>query len=205
MRLKLFAAAAVIILIGFYLFAQKTQAPTTDSEIIVTDTPNEEVAENNQSGVSTEEEPAETTENQTVAEQPQTTPTPAPYTPPAPEPQSEPVSSLPFYATVTYDGDEFTPSEITIIEGGTVRFVNIGDVPMWVASDNHPTHTRYPIKDEETDCIGSSFDQCESVELGGSWSFAFTRIGTFGYHNHMRAKDTGEVTVMSREEYEKKN
>ncbi len=108
--------------------------------------------------------------------------------------------TYPYTAVVVYNGDRFIPEEVTVIAGGTVRFVNTSDKEMWVASDNHPTHTRYPIKDE-SDCRGSSFDQCKAVGGGESWSFAFTRTGTWGYHNHMRAQDGGEVVVRTEEEY----
>jgi plastocyanin len=101
---------------------------------------------------------------------------------------------------VVYDGDRFIPEKVTVIVGGAVRFVNTSDKEMWIASDNHPTHTRYPVK-SETDCKGSSFDQCVAVGSGGSWSFTFTRTGTWGYHNHMRAQDNGDVVVRTEEEY----
>ena len=116
------------------------------------------------------------------------------YTPPISTP------SLPYSATVFYDGDRFIPDTVTIIEGGTVRFMNTGTEKMWIGADNHPTHDRYPIKND-TDCLGSSFDQCTAVGNGISWSYTFARTGTWGYHNHTRARDTGSVIVMTKEEY----
>jgi plastocyanin len=116
----------------------------------------------------------------------------------APKPATRP--SLPYTATVIYDGSEFIPEEVTVIEGGTVTFVNQSDKKMWIATDNHPTHDRYPIK-SETSCSGNAFDQCTSVTRGGSWSFTFARTSTWGYHNHSGATARGEVVVKTAEKY----
>src|SRR3989344_1358485 len=40
---------------------------------------------------------------------------------------------------VTYSNSGFSPAEITINKGDTVRFVNSVDLNMWVASAMHPT------------------------------------------------------------------
>ncbi len=118
----------------------------------------------------------------------------------SPKTSAKPTPSLPFSAVVVYDGDRFIPDKVTVIAGGAVRFVNTSNQEMWIASDNHPTHTRYPVK-SETDCKGSSFDQCAAIGSGESWSFTFTRTGTWGYHNHIHAQDTGDVVVRTEEEY----
>jgi len=128
-----------------------------------------------------------------VTETPVTTPKPT-----APSPK--PTPTLPYSATVVYDGDRFIPDAVTIIEGGTIRFMNTSSEKMWIGADNHPMHDRYPVK-SDGDCFGSSFDQCTAVGNGTSWSYTFTRTGTWGYHNHTRARDTGSVTVMTKEEY----
>ncbi len=131
--------------------------------------------------------------------------TPAGETVVPPKPTPAPVATtkaptLPYSATIVYDGDRFIPEMVTIIEGGTVRFMNTSTEKMWIGADNHPAHDRYPVK-SEGDCLGSSFDQCASVGSGASWSYTFTRTGTWGYHNHARARDTGSVKVMTSEEY----
>jgi hypothetical protein len=119
-----------------------------------------------------------------------------------PPPQTTPSApTLPYSATIIYDGGRFIPDEVTIVEGGTVRFINNSEyVKMWIASNNHPTHTIYPIK-TDSDCKGSSFDQCASVGLSGSWSFKFDRFGDWGFHNHERGKDTGKVHVLRVADY----
>jgi plastocyanin len=107
---------------------------------------------------------------------------------------------LPYIETVTYNGSSFVPSNITIIEGGSVRFVNTSTSKMWVASDDHPTHAGYPIK-SEYDCLGSSFDQCEATVKDTAWTYTFSRTGTWAYHNHENPEHVGSVTVMTEEEY----
>ncbi len=103
-------------------------------------------------------------------------------------------------AVITYDGSEFIPETLTIIEGSTVTFKNDSDARMWIGADDHPTHNNYPVKND-SDCLGSSFDQCAAVEKGGEWSYTFTEVGTWGYHNHAKARSAGTVIVQTEEEY----
>lgn len=132
-----------------------------------------------------------------------TTPTPVPTTT-QPTPTSTATervpASLPRSVTVVYDGTNFTPRDVTIIEGGTVKFVNVSDQKMWVGSNDHPTHTLYPVQ-SDSDCLGSSFDQCTATGKDSSWSYTFTRVGAWAYHNHVRARNGGSVTVVTEEEY----
>jgi len=109
-------------------------------------------------------------------------------------PTSAPASTAAPAATVTYTATGFEPNTITISKGDTVRFVNNSGRGMWVASNIHPTHTEYPIK-SPGDCLGSSFDECQAVADGESWDFEFDAVGSFNYHNHVRARDTGTVVV----------
>lgn len=106
----------------------------------------------------------------------------------------------PFIGTVYYDGSTFIPETITIVQGGTVQFVNIGEREMWIGSNNHPDHKRYPVK-SATDCLGSSFDQCGATGKGSTWSFTFTELGEWRYHNHTRPIDEGDVIVLTKEQY----
>jgi len=95
---------------------------------------------------------------------------------------------------VTYTAEGFEPESVTINKGQTVRFVNQSSRNMWVGSDDHPTHTKYPVKAED-DCLGSSFDSCRGLPVGESWSFTFTETGSWGYHNHTQAGHRGVVIV----------
>jgi hypothetical protein len=71
---------------------------------------------------------------------------------------------------------------------------------MWTAADLHPTHTEYDGTDTKTHCTNGSanngtFDDCSATPAGASYDFTFTKAGTFDYHNHTRADDTGTVIV----------
>lgn len=87
--------------------------------------------------------------------------------------------------TVNYTGSGFSPNTVTINAGDTVRFVNTGQTAaVWPASNPHPIHTDAP-----------GFDARRPLDTGGSYSFTFTRAGTFGYHNHLNLAQTGTVVV----------
>lgn len=95
---------------------------------------------------------------------------------------------------VIYTDAGFDPKEMTIVAGETVTFVNKSTRPFWVASNIHPTHTLYP-ESSDSDCLGSTFDACGSMAPGSAWSFTFTKVGTWGYHDHTNPTRTGSVTV----------
>ncbi len=95
---------------------------------------------------------------------------------------------------VTFDGDVFEPSEITVEKGTRVRFLNESDVEVWPASAIHPTHSIYPEK-SESDCLGSSFDSCRPILRGEFFAFTFDVAGEWRYHDHVRAYKTGVITV----------
>jgi plastocyanin len=105
------------------------------------------------------------------------------------------VPAVPMSATITYTSGGFSPKSVTIAKGGTVTFVNKSGSGMWVASDQHPTHTAYAGTTRSEHCpdaVGSAFDQCTS---GDSYSFTFGKAGSWDYHNHVRASDGGMVVV----------
>lgn len=96
---------------------------------------------------------------------------------------------------VTYTEAGFSPASITVKKGESVTFVNEGDGRMWVGADEHPTHTEYDGTSRSEHCMGgasASFDQCGA---GDSYTFTFTKVGTWGYHNHALANHTGTVVV----------
>ena len=111
---------------------------------------------------------------------------------PAPtNPQSAPETKT---FTVNYDAKGFTPNSIEIKVGDTVDFKNIGGIlkkippesaeKMWVASNPHPSHTDYP-----------EFDAKKNYKNDETYSFTFTKAGTWGYHNHLDPGKTGIVIV----------
>lgn len=78
----------------------------------------------------------------------------------------------------------FIPAKVTVKLGDTVEWANESSKEMWVASAPHPSHTDYP-----------EFDQLKGVPGGGSYSFTFTKPGTWKYHNHLNPGNFGSVEV----------
>lgn len=93
-----------------------------------------------------------------------------------------PTQPAPKTVTVTYTSS-FSPSTVTINAGDTVKFVNDSNRDIQPSSDNHPSHTIYP-----------EFE-APDIPPGSSWSFTFTKLGTWGYHDHNLASKTGTVVV----------
>lgn len=105
------------------------------------------------------------------------------------------VSTAPMAATVTFSDAGFSPTSVTVAKGGTVTFTNTSSRSMWVAADEHPTHTEYDGTSRTQHCAttpSASFDQCSN---GTTYSFTFTKAGTFNYHNHSAAQYQGTVVV----------
>lgn len=94
--------------------------------------------------------------------------------------------------TVEMTSSGFSPKEVTVKKGGTITFVNQDSIEHWPASAMHPTHTVYPTNGG---CIGSTFDACNGVLPGESWSFTFDSVGSWSYHDHLNPGMTGKVIV----------
>lgn len=82
---------------------------------------------------------------------------------------------------VEFSGTGFLPATVTVKKGTTVKFVNKSSTTMWVASAVHPTHQLLP-----------GFDQ---LATGDSYSYTFTKIGSWAYHNHRPLVSGGTVVV----------
>ncbi len=97
---------------------------------------------------------------------------------------TEGASGVMAQATVRYIDGGFMPSQVTVKSGGTVEWINEGNMLMWVASTPHPTHTDLP-----------GFDQRIAVGQGQTYAFTFTKAGTWKYHNHINPTHKGIVVV----------
>lgn len=86
--------------------------------------------------------------------------------------------------TITYTDNGFSPQTITVKVGTPVTFVNQSSTGMWVASNPHPVHTDLP-----------GFDEKQSVDSGGSYTYTFEKVGSWGFHNHRNPSDGGTVIV----------
>jgi plastocyanin len=77
----------------------------------------------------------------------------------------------------------FSPAEITIKSGDTVKWTNQDEAPHLVASDPHPTHTDLPGLESK------------SLAKGDSYEFTFEKTGTYGYHCHLHPSMKGKIVV----------
>jgi plastocyanin len=86
--------------------------------------------------------------------------------------------------TVFYTSGVFSPTNIQIAIGDTIRFRNDSLSPVRVISDPHPLHTDLP-----------GFDSVSEVPPQGSFTFTFVTKGIFGYHNETDPSQQGTVIV----------
>ncbi len=106
-------------------------------------------------------------------------------------------STVPMQATVTYGPNGFSPSTVTIRQGGVVTFVNQSSGKMWIGANPHPTHEGYDSTTKNQHCVSGyagpvPFDQCSA---GANYSFTFSKIGSWSYHNHANSSDVGTIVV----------
>ncbi|MFI5260494.1 MAG: plastocyanin/azurin family copper-binding protein [Candidatus Paceibacteria bacterium] len=104
---------------------------------------------------------------------------------------------------VIYGAQGFSPANVTVPVGTKVTFINQNGDEMWIASDPHPTHQGYDGTTKDQHCAvgytgATPFDECAAGGRGTSYSFTFTKVGTWGYHNHGAASDKGTVTVTAK-------
>lgn len=85
--------------------------------------------------------------------------------------------------TITFDGNSFSPSELTVPAGTTVTITNTSSREIQFDSDPHPAHTDNPELNVGT------------VEPGQSETFTVTTTGEHGFHDHLSANITGTLTV----------
>jgi plastocyanin len=80
-------------------------------------------------------------------------------------------------------GVGFMPSTMTVAPNTRVTWIAIDDFMPFVASDPHPTHTDLPGLSSGT------------LGMGETYSFTFSQLGTWGYHDHNASQFTGKVIV----------
>ena len=85
---------------------------------------------------------------------------------------------------ISYDGDKFTPSTLTIKVGDIIVFKNQSKASFWPASNPHPTHTDY-----------SELDPKQPISAGKTFQFKFTKVGTWGFHDHLNPRAYGKINV----------
>lgn len=102
---------------------------------------------------------------------------------PIPPKETPPPTVVRTYS-IGYTDNCFTPADITINRGEAVRFTNNSTRDMWPASDKHPSHSLYP-----------EFDSTGTIAPGDSYTFTFAKAGTWDYHDHLKLKCGGTITV----------
>lgn len=80
--------------------------------------------------------------------------------------------------TVSYRNGLFSPTNLRIHAGDTVRFKNEGIFPIRIVGD---------------DLVG--FDSVGDVPQGSFFSFTFAAKGIFGYHNNKSPDETATIIV----------
>ncbi|MBI4160679.1 MAG: hypothetical protein HY506_02115 [Candidatus Yanofskybacteria bacterium] len=86
--------------------------------------------------------------------------------------------------TVYYDFGVFSPTNIRIHAGDSIKFQNDSRLPVRVVSDS---------TDGVIDLIG--FDSIGDIPSGGIFSFTFSKEGIFGYYNFRNPAEEGSVIV----------
>ena len=120
---------------------------------------------------------ATTTDNTTTDNSKQET-----YTTPATDNGMDTIP--PQTASVSITAAGFNPQKLTVKSGTVVVFKNDDTAGHWPASAPHPTHTDLP-----------GFDSLKPIPPGGTYSYTFTKVGTWNYHDHLKASLFGSVTV----------
>lgn len=99
---------------------------------------------------------------------------------------------------IAYSDAGYLPSILTIKAGETVMFKNQSAQNVWTASAMHPTHILYsgtPLSEHCPDSADTSFDACKGIPPGDSWSFTFTKVGAWSYHDHLHPTLFGKIVV----------
>lgn len=86
--------------------------------------------------------------------------------------------------TITYTDKGFLPASYMIKTGGTVTVINQSSRDLEFSSNNHPAHT------DEAEL------NMDTLAPGKSGTFTVTKVGTWGFHNHLTPDDTGSLMVM---------
>ena len=103
---------------------------------------------------------------------------------PSPTPTPAPSSIVAKEVTVDITASGFSPAEVRIKAGDTVKFINKDTKKRWPASGPHPQHTTCP-----------GFDAKPGINPGESYSFTFTEVKTCPMHDHLDPTQFGKIIV----------
>lgn len=86
--------------------------------------------------------------------------------------------------TISHKSGVFSPTNLRIHSGDTVRFKNDGLLAIRVVSDPHPEHNNL---------VG--FDSVGDIPAGSFFTFTFAAKGVFSYHNEKDVNQAGTIIV----------
>lgn len=86
-------------------------------------------------------------------------------------------------ATITYTNEGFSPSTTTVKKGATITVTNQSSADLMFSSADHPTHLLQPELNMGT------------LKPGESGTITVTKVGTWGYHDHLKASEQGTIIV----------
>jgi len=84
---------------------------------------------------------------------------------------------------ITYLNDNFSPNNMIVKAGESLKFLNNSPVAIQVSSDPHPIHTSHP-----------AFESGR-LEPGQSWTFIAKEKMVIRYHNHRSASAVGMIII----------
>lgn len=86
--------------------------------------------------------------------------------------------------TVEIQSNRFAPNLVQIKKGERVTWVNKDTRSHQVSSNPHPIHNGLP-----------GFDSLKGIKEGGTYSFTFDKVGSWGYHDHLSPAIEGKIIV----------
>ncbi len=101
-----------------------------------------------------------------------------------PSPSSLVTARQPRTYTVFYSFGVFSPTNLRIHAGDSVRFQNDGSVPIHIVSDSTNNVPNL-----------AGFDSVGEIPPQSVFIFTFSQVGTFGYHNAKNQVEEGTVIV----------
>ena len=101
----------------------------------------------------------------------------------SPSQNSTPVTNQSYLNTITFDGSHFSPATLIVKSGTTVTIKNTSSNDLRMNSNPHPIHT-----DDADLNVGL-------VAAGQSKTFIVTKLGSFGFHDHLDPSIQGRITI----------
>lgn len=89
--------------------------------------------------------------------------------------------------TITYSSSGFLPATVTAKSGGKITWVNKSDKQVKIGANPHPIHTG------NKEVSGGEFTL--DLQPGEERTVLVSKVGTFGYHNHLNASEEGTIRV----------